>query len=83
MCDSVDTPIHVSMPNCDSLIVDKVNRSCIVMFIWYLTLSNLMILKIMYFDIILRMGSLSHYYAIMDCHPNIVAVAMIGMARLE
>ncbi|XP_070057794.1 uncharacterized protein [Nicotiana tomentosiformis] len=36
-----------------------------------------------YFDVILGMGWLSPYHAILDCHAKTVTLAMLGLPRLE
>ncbi|XP_059306316.1 uncharacterized protein LOC132057727 [Lycium ferocissimum] len=82
-CDSIDIPVHVSTPVGDSVIVDRVYRSCLVTFMGYDTWVDLMILDMVDFDIILGMSWLSPYHAILDCHAKTVTLAMPGIPRLE
>ena len=58
-CDSIDIHVNVSTPVRDSVVVDRVYRSCLVTFMGYDTCVDLIILDMVDFDIILGMSWLS------------------------
>ena len=59
-------PIRVSTPVGESVIVEKVYRSCLVTFVESNTHVDLVILEMVDFDIILGMNWLSPNFAILD-----------------
>ncbi|PHT72694.1 hypothetical protein T459_23479 [Capsicum annuum] len=70
VCDLLDFSIYVSTLISDSVIVDRIYRSCSVMFMGYQTWVDFVILDIVDFDIILVMSWLSLYHAILDSHAK-------------
>lgn len=63
--------------------VDQDYRACLVIFMRYITLENLVILDIYReFDIILGMSLLSHYCAILDFYVDF-HTTMLGIKILE
>ena len=52
-CELLDMPIHVSTPVGESVIVEKVYRSCLVTFVGRNTYVDLVILEMVDFDVIL------------------------------
>ena len=83
MCDTLDTPIFVSTPVGDSVVVDSVYPACAISFMRYSTWADLMILDMVDFDIIVGMSWLSLHYAILDFHSKTVTLSMPGAPRLE
>ncbi|XP_070034780.1 uncharacterized protein [Nicotiana tomentosiformis] len=67
----------------DSVIVDRVYRSCIVTFYGYETRADLLLLDMTAFEVILGMDRLSSYHVVLDCHAKIVTLAMPEFPRLE
>ena len=61
-------PIHVSTPVGESVIVEKVYRSCLVTFVGSNTYVDLIILEMLDFDVILGMTGPSPNFAILDCN---------------
>ncbi|XP_033509747.2 uncharacterized protein [Nicotiana tomentosiformis] len=81
--DSLDTPIYVSIPIGDSIVVDLIYRSCLVTIGVYKTRVDLLFFNMVDVDVILGMYWLYLYHAILDCHVKIVTLAMLGLPRLE
>ncbi|XP_070057751.1 uncharacterized protein [Nicotiana tomentosiformis] len=75
-CESLGTPVYVSIPVGDSVIVDRIYRSCFVTFYGYETRVDLLLLDMIEFEVILGMYWLSPYHAILDCHAKTVTMAM-------
>ena len=71
-------PIHVSTHVGESVIVEKVNRSCLVTFMGSNTYVDLIILEMVDFDVILGMTWLSLNFAIFDCNGKTVTLAKRG-----
>ncbi|XP_070036922.1 uncharacterized protein [Nicotiana tomentosiformis] len=67
----------------DSVVVDRIYRSYVVIFCGYETREDLLLLDMTYFKVILGMDWLSTYHAILDCHAKIVTLAMPKSPRLE
>lgn len=63
--------------------VYQVYRACIVMFMCYRTLDDLIILDMVNFYIILIMSQLSPYCSIIYCYANTITIAMFKIERLE
>ncbi|XP_070034876.1 uncharacterized protein [Nicotiana tomentosiformis] len=63
---SLGTPIYVSTPVGDFIMVDHVYRSCLVTIGVYETRVDLLLLNMVDFDVILGMDWLSPYHAILD-----------------
>lgn len=64
-------------------IVDRVYHSRMVTFMGYKTWTDLVILDMVDFDVILWMSWLSLYHAILDCDAKTVSISIPGMCRLE
>ena len=69
-CELLDMPIRVSTPVGESVIVEKVYRSCLVTFVGSNTYVDLVILEMVDFDVILGMTWLSPNFAILDCNAK-------------
>ncbi|XP_070057499.1 uncharacterized protein [Nicotiana tomentosiformis] len=67
----------------DSIIVDRVYRSCLVVIGGFETRVDLLLLNTVDLDVTLCMDWLSPYHGIMDYHAMIVALAMLGLPWLE
>ncbi|XP_070013373.1 uncharacterized protein [Nicotiana sylvestris] len=74
--DSLSSPVYVSKHVGDSIIIDRVYRSCLVVISGFETRADLLLPSMVDFDIILGMDRLSPYYAILDCHTKTVTLAM-------
>ena len=70
-------PIRVSTPVGESVIVEKVYRSCLVTFMGSNTHVDLVILEMVDFDVILGMTWLSPNFAILDCNAKTVTLAKL------
>ncbi|XP_070054052.1 uncharacterized protein [Nicotiana tomentosiformis] len=81
--ESLGVPIFVSTPVGDSVVMDRVYRSCIVTFCGYETRANLLLLDMTDFEVILCMDWLSPYHAILDCHAKTVTLVMPELPRLK
>ncbi|XP_070023192.1 uncharacterized protein [Nicotiana sylvestris] len=77
------TPVHVSTPVGDSVVVDWIYRSCVVTFYGFDTRADLLLLDMIDFEVILGMDWLSPYHAVQDFHAKIVSLAIPGLPRLE
>ena len=77
-CELLDMPIRVSTPVGESVILEKVYRSCLVTFVGINTHVDLVILEMVDFDVILGMTWLSPNFAILDCNAKIVTLAKPG-----
>ena len=62
----------------ESVIVEKVYRSCLVIFVGSNTYVDLIILEMVDFDVILGMTWLSPNFAILDCNAKTVTLAKPG-----
>ena len=71
-------PIRVSTPVGESVIVEKVYRSCLVTFLGSSTHVDLIIRGMFDFDVILGMTWLSLNFAILDSNPKTVTLAKPG-----
>ncbi|XP_070045768.1 uncharacterized protein [Nicotiana tomentosiformis] len=81
--ESLDTPVYVSTPMDDFVVVDRIYQFCIVIFCGYETRADLLLLNMTDFEFILDMDWLSPYHAVLDCHAKIVTLAMPELPRLE
>ena len=77
-CDLLDMPIRVSTPVGESVIVEKVYRSCLLTFVGSNTLVELVILEMVDFYVIQGMTWLSPNIAILDCSAKSVTLAKPG-----
>ncbi|XP_070002747.1 uncharacterized protein [Nicotiana sylvestris] len=82
-CDSLSSPIYVSMLAGDYIVVDHVYRLCLVVIGGFEIIVDLLLLGMVDFDAILGMDCLLPYHAILDCNTKIVMLAMAGLPRLE
>ncbi|XP_070045700.1 uncharacterized protein [Nicotiana tomentosiformis] len=67
----------------DSIIVDHVYRSCLVVIGGFKTRVDLLVLSMVNFDVILGIDWLSPYHAILDCHAKMVTLVIPGLPWLE
>ncbi|XP_070057061.1 uncharacterized protein [Nicotiana tomentosiformis] len=67
----------------DSVVVDRVYRSCLVVLGGFERRVDRFLLSMVDFDVILGMDLLSPYHANLDCHAEMVTFAMPGLPRLE
>ncbi|XP_070014463.1 uncharacterized protein [Nicotiana sylvestris] len=81
--DSLSAPIYVSTLVGNSIMVDHVHRSCIVVIAGLETRVDLLLLDMVDFDVILGMDWLSPYHAILDYHARNVTLALPGLPHLE
>ncbi|XP_070046264.1 uncharacterized protein [Nicotiana tomentosiformis] len=81
--ESLSTHVYVSTPVGDSVVMDRIYRSCIITFCGYETRADLLLLELTDFEIILGMDWLSPYHAILDCHAKIVTLSIPALPRLE
>ncbi|XP_070057103.1 uncharacterized protein [Nicotiana tomentosiformis] len=81
--DSLGSPVYASMPVGDSIVVDCVYQSCLIIFGCFETRADQLLLTIVDFDVILGMDWLSPYHAILDCHVKTATLAMPGLPWLE
>ena len=72
------TYLFVCPPVGESVIVEKVYRSCLVTFVGSNTYVDLVILEMADFDVILGMTWLSPNFAILDCNAKTVTLAKPG-----
>ncbi|XP_070017351.1 uncharacterized protein [Nicotiana sylvestris] len=77
------TPVHVSTPVGNFVVVDRIYRSCVVTFRGFETRADLLLLDMINFEVILGMDWLSPYHTVLDFHAKIVSLAMLGLPRLE
>ncbi|WMV38264.1 hypothetical protein MTR67_031649 [Solanum verrucosum] len=83
MFDSMPMPIDVSTPVGESLVVDRVYRSCVVSLAGYDSWVDLIILGMVDIDIILGRDWLSSHHAILDCYAKIVTLVISCVWRVE
>ncbi|XP_070013102.1 uncharacterized protein [Nicotiana sylvestris] len=67
----------------DSIMVDHVHLSCVVVIRGLKTRVGLLLLNMVDFDVILGMDWLSTYHAILDYHAKTMTLALPGLPRLE
>ncbi|XP_070018191.1 uncharacterized protein [Nicotiana sylvestris] len=77
------TPVHVSTLVGDSVVVDRVYRSCMATFYGFETREDLMLLDMTDFEVILGMDWLSPYHVVLDCHAKFVTLTMPGFLRVS
>ncbi|XP_070010625.1 uncharacterized protein [Nicotiana sylvestris] len=68
--DSLSSPVYVSTPVGDSLVLDRVYRSFFISLSGFETRADLLLLSMVDFDVILGIDWLSPHYAILDCHAK-------------
>lgn len=72
ICDVFDAPIHVSNPVGKSIIVTHVYRAYPILFMGYQTWTNLEVLYIIDFDIVLGMTWLFPDYDELNCNISLL-----------
>ncbi|XP_070026025.1 uncharacterized protein [Nicotiana sylvestris] len=70
------TPIHVSTPVGDYVVVDWIYRSCVVIFCNFETRADLILLDMIDFEVILGMNCLSPYHTVLYFHAKTVTLAI-------
>ncbi|XP_070039992.1 uncharacterized protein [Nicotiana tomentosiformis] len=81
--DSLSSPVCVCTSVRDSIIVDIVYQSYLVVIGGFETRIDLLFLSMVDFDVILGMHWLSPYHAIIDCHAKTVTLVMLYLPQLE
>ncbi|XP_070035602.1 uncharacterized protein [Nicotiana tomentosiformis] len=81
--ESLGTPVYVSTPVGNFVVVDRIYQSCIVNFYGYKTRADLLLLDMIEFEVILGMDWLSPYHAILHCHAKTVTLGMPEVPKLE
>ncbi|XP_070035461.1 uncharacterized protein [Nicotiana tomentosiformis] len=81
--ESLGTHVYVPTLVGDSVVVDRIYQSCVVIFYGYETRADLLLLDMTGFKVILGMDWLSPYHAILDCHPKTYTLIMPELPRLE
>ncbi|XP_070039206.1 uncharacterized protein [Nicotiana tomentosiformis] len=81
--DSLSSPIYVSTHVGDSIVVDRVYRSCLVVISDFETRFDLLLLIMVDFNVIFDMDWLSPYHVILNCHAKIVTLAMLGLPWVQ
>ncbi|XP_070026062.1 uncharacterized protein [Nicotiana sylvestris] len=81
--ESLGTPIHVSTLVGNSIVVDRIYRSCVVTFCGFETRTNLLLLDMTDFEVIMGIDWLSPYHIILDFHAKTVTLAMLELPILE
>ncbi|CAN4087038.1 unnamed protein product [Withania somnifera] len=74
--------MRVATPVGDSLVVDRVIRSCLISIDGLDTWVDLILLDMVDFDIILGMDWLSPHRAILDCYAKAVMLALPGSSQV-
>ncbi|XP_070028806.1 uncharacterized protein [Nicotiana sylvestris] len=75
--------VGVSMPVGDTIIVDRVYRSCVVTIGGLETRVDLLLLSMVDFDEILGMDWLSPCHAILDYHAKTITLAIPGLPQIK
>ncbi|XP_070037058.1 uncharacterized protein [Nicotiana tomentosiformis] len=81
--DFLCSPVYVSTPVGDSIIVERVYRSCFIVLSGFETRDDLLLLSMVDFDVMLGIDWLSPYHTILDYHAKTVTLAMLGLPQLE
>ncbi|XP_070039537.1 uncharacterized protein [Nicotiana tomentosiformis] len=77
------SPLYVSMPVGDPIVVDRVYRLYLVVIGGFETRVDQLLLKMIDYDVISGMDWLSPYYAILDYYTKTMIMAMHGLPQLE
>ncbi|XP_070053397.1 uncharacterized protein [Nicotiana tomentosiformis] len=80
---SLSSPIYVSMLVGDSIVADRVYRSCLVILSGFEARADLLLLNMVDFDVILGIDWFSPCHAILDCHAKMVTLSMLGLPQLK
>ncbi|WMV45799.1 hypothetical protein MTR67_039184 [Solanum verrucosum] len=81
--DILDAPIRVSTPVGESVVVTHVCHACLILFMCFQTCTDLVILDMIDFDIILGMTWLSPYYVVLNCNTKSGTLEISGREKLE
>ncbi|XP_070054600.1 uncharacterized protein [Nicotiana tomentosiformis] len=81
--DYLSSLVYVSTPMGDSLIVDCVYRSCLIVLSGFETIADLLLLSMVDIDVILDMEWMSPYHAIFDYHVKTMMLSILGLPRLK
>lgn len=79
----LSSPVYVSTPVGDSLIVDRVYRSCLIALSGFETRADSLLLSMVDFDVILDIDWLLPHYAILDCHAKTVTLVEPDLTWFE
>lgn len=77
--DLLSVPWRISTPLGDSLVMDRVFISCVVIVSDVDTYADLIILDMLNFDVVLGIDWLAHYHTVMDCFAKTITLAMPGI----
>ncbi|XP_070058111.1 uncharacterized protein [Nicotiana tomentosiformis] len=80
---SLGDPVYVSTPVGNSIIVDQIYWSCIMIFYGYETRADLLLLDMTDFEVFLGMDWLSLCHAVLDFHAKTITLVMPELPRLE
>lgn len=75
-CKNLSIPLCAGTLVGDSLVMDRVYKSCLVTFWEYDTQTNIIVLDMVDFGMILGMDLLSTYHVVLDCFSKINTLAM-------
>ncbi|XP_070020596.1 uncharacterized protein [Nicotiana sylvestris] len=81
--ESLGNLVHVSIFMGNSVVVDQIYQSCVVIFFGFETREYLMLLDMTDFEVILGMDWLSPYHVVLDFYAKTVILAMLELPRLE
>ncbi|XP_070035915.1 uncharacterized protein [Nicotiana tomentosiformis] len=81
--ESLVSSVHVSTLVGDTIIVDRVYRSCVVTIGSLETRVDLLFLSMVDFDVILDIDWLSPCHSFLDCHAKTVTLEVPGFPRVE
>ncbi|XP_070055042.1 uncharacterized protein [Nicotiana tomentosiformis] len=81
--ESLSTPVYVSTPVSDSVVVNQIYRSCVVTLYGYETRADLLLLDMTGFEIILGMDWLSPYHVVLNSHAKTITLAIPEFPRLK
>ncbi|XP_070031653.1 uncharacterized protein [Nicotiana tomentosiformis] len=81
--ESLVSSVHISTNVGDTIVVDRVYRSCVVTIGGMETRVDLLLLSMVDFDVILGMDWLSLCHAILGCHSKTVTLAIPDLPRVE
>ena len=83
LCDILDNPIRVSTLDDESIIVTRVYRVCLILFMGFQTWDYLVVLDMEDFDIILCVTWLYLHYVVINCNTKSVTLEILRREKLE